>query len=287
MNKQKKQVSKKDIKTPKKDAKPTETKKSPQPSKRSDDSQKETKKKVTKQSNEPSKQSSTVTSKREKQPLTVKKTKTVEDEPVTDPSKAIIPCKAKIEFFPSRNELLQHLTDFIGRNQYSESSYKVSNGDNIINITFKNSNICFEFVKELNVLKMTNSLYSKIRIDIVFDFKSPKKHYETNKTVSSSSVKKTKKNYLSAKTPLLISEPYIDQYKLNYQEYVKGKSKWISPKGFLVHSNTEKNEELSEIGTYVLRSPAKYNFNNFKFRDSDKNKWIDKKGFIIKRSDLI
>ena len=48
MNKQKKQVSKKDIKTPKKDAKPTETKKSPQPSKRSDDSQKETKKKVTK-----------------------------------------------------------------------------------------------------------------------------------------------------------------------------------------------------------------------------------------------
>ena len=82
MNKQKKQVSKKDIKTPKKDAKPTETKKSPQPSKRSDDSQKETKTKVTKQSNEPSKQSSTVTSKREKQPLTVKKTKTVEDEPV-------------------------------------------------------------------------------------------------------------------------------------------------------------------------------------------------------------
>ena len=86
---------------------------------------------------------------------------------------------------------------------------------------------------------------------------------------------------------MLISEPYIDQYKLNYQEYVKGKSKWINPKGFLVHSNTEKNEELSEIGTYVLRSPAKYNFNNFKFRDSDKNKWIDKKGFIIKRSDLI
>ena len=237
----------------------------------------------------PKKQGNSST-KKEKKPLTIKEPSSKELNPSTDPSKAIIPCKAKIENFPSRNELLQILSDFIEKNQLDDKCCRTSNGDNIITVSFKNSNICFDFVKELNILKLTNSLYSKIRTNIVFDFKTPRVERKPKNTISLensnvnsvNSIKRKGKVYISAHTPILISEPFVEPSKVQYQEYIKGKAKWINPKGFRIQGNAEKNIIMGEIGTYVLRTPAKYNFNNFKFRDDNKEKWINKNGFRYK-----
>ena len=131
----------------------------------------------------PKKQDNSST-KKEKKPLTIKEPSSKELNTSTDPSKAIIPCKAKIENFPSRNELLQILSNFIEKNQLDDKCCRTSNGDNIITVSFKNSNICFDFVKELNILKLTNSLYSKIRTNIVFDFKTPRVERKPKNTIS-------------------------------------------------------------------------------------------------------
>lgn len=294
MNKQKKHAKKAVIIEKKENPKnqvPSSLKEKEKKEKKDKPVKEEIPQKTQKKEEKPPQKQGNISPKKEKKPLNIKEPPTKELNKLTDPGKAVIPCKAKIENFPSRNELLQFLSDFIEKNQLDDKCCRTSNGDNIITVSFKDSNICFDFVKELNILKLTNSLYSKIRTNIVFDFKTPKTERKPKNTISTENpnvnsvngIKRKAKVYISAHTPILISEPFVDPAKLQYQEYIKGKAKWINPKGFRVQGNAEKNIIMSEIGTYVLRTPAKYNFNNFKFRDDNKEKWINKDGFRFKR----
>ena len=83
-----------------------------------------------------------------------------------------------VENFPSRVELYQKLDKFISENNYPRD-FTTDNKDNIVHFIFKNPDTAFEFVKYLNMEKMKNPLYAKLKTNIAVDAKKDlvkKKH---------------------------------------------------------------------------------------------------------------
>jgi hypothetical protein len=79
-----------------------------------------------------------------------------------------------VENFPSRVELYQILDKFISDNKYAKD-YTADNKDNIVQFIFKNPDHAFEFVKHLNMEKMKNPIYSKLKTNILVDTKKDSK----------------------------------------------------------------------------------------------------------------
>lgn len=81
---------------------------------------------------------------------------------VKDDANSNYSLQSKNEHFPSRGEILQLLDDLIANNKYKKNYY-CDNKDNCIIISFKDSNIAFEFLKVINIQKDKHSLYSKVK----------------------------------------------------------------------------------------------------------------------------
>jgi hypothetical protein len=110
----------------------------------------------------------------------------------TDPANQdLLITRVIIENFPSRVEIYQKLDTFIANNNYKKD-YTGDNKDSIIVFKFKNPDVAFEFVKYLNMEKLKNPIYSKLKTNIAIDAKkdpnpkkSPSDHKNPGKNKSS------------------------------------------------------------------------------------------------------
>ncbi len=107
-----------------------------------------------------------------------------------------------VENFPSRVELFQKLDNFLSENKYPKD-YKSNNKDNAIYFVFKNPDVCFNFVKMINIEKVRNPIYSKIKTNVVVDVK---------KEILDASALKKKKKGVSSPQINLISEQNVSPY---------------------------------------------------------------------------
>jgi hypothetical protein len=104
-----------------------------------------------------------------------------------------------VENFPSRVELYQMLDKFISDNKYGKD-YTADNKDNIVQFIFKNPDHAFEFVKHLNMEKMKNPIYAKLKTNILVD---TKKDSKPKKLIIASSNKKLKLKEVSIEKEVL------------------------------------------------------------------------------------
>ena len=173
----------------------------------------------------------------------------------------------------------------------------------------------------MNLEKFKNSLYKNIKTNIVIDTKSvnldnsetklkknektfeEKKQKEINASIESNkqisspiSVSKSQSydidlNYsplLPRGKSLLISNPYgASQTRLEYEENLKNKQKWLNINGFVNKFPKSLNNYI-EMPTCIWQSPASVPVHKYQYRDVNREKWVSKKEFIYKNSnDLI
>lgn len=84
------------------------------------------------------------------------------------PTTEVFRSRVMVEHFPSRVELYELLNKFITSNNYTKD-YTCDNKDNCVNFTFKNPDISFEFIKMLNLEKLKNPLYIKLKTSLLID----------------------------------------------------------------------------------------------------------------------
>ena len=101
-----------------------------------------------------------------------------------------------VENFPSRVELYQKLDKFISDNNYAKD-FTADNKDNIVQFIFKNPDHAFEFVKCLNIEKIKNPIYAKLKTNILVDTK--KDTHAKKPSITS----KNKKNMTSPEKEIL------------------------------------------------------------------------------------
>ncbi len=173
----------------------------------------------------------------------------------------------------------------------------------------------------MNLEKFKNSLYKNIKTNIVIDTKvvkndnsdtklknkeknvEEKKHkeisasIESNKQISSPKSVDKIQNYdvdlnysplLPRGKSLLISNPYgASQTRIEYEENLKKKQKWLNKNGFVNNISKHLNNYI-EMPTCVWQSPAAVPIQKYQYRDVNREKWVSKKEFIYKNShDLI
>ena len=107
-------------------------------------------------------------------------------------NKDLLITRVILENFPSRVEIYQKLDTFIANNNYKKD-YTGDNKDSVIVFKFKNPDVAFEFVKYLNMEKLKNPIYSKLKTNIAIDAKkdpnpkkSPSDHKNPGKNAKSS-----------------------------------------------------------------------------------------------------
>jgi len=84
-------------------------------------------------------------------------------------------CLVSVTNFPSRTELYDIINKFM-ENRNDKKNYIAENrGTGGLDITFKNPDQSYEFIKQLNLLKVNNPLYSKIKTTLTIDVK--KRHH--------------------------------------------------------------------------------------------------------------
>jgi hypothetical protein len=104
--------------------------------------------------------------------------------------------KLSIEGFPSRTELYSILDNFLEEKGYDhpQREYSSDNKDLLITFSFQNPDLAFDFAKYLNIEKIKNNLYHKIKTKVTVDVKKPVKPLK----ILNLNVKSVKKNYLNA-----------------------------------------------------------------------------------------
>jgi predicted lactoylglutathione lyase len=88
-------------------------------------------------------------------------------------------CRVKLENFPTRNEVLQILDNFLDAKGY-DKNYSLNNADNVVEVLLKETVIYFltqeiakQFITHLDQIKEKNNLYAKLKVTISFDSNKP------------------------------------------------------------------------------------------------------------------
>lgn len=209
----------------------------------------------------------------------------------------IIPCKLVIENMESKEDIISCLDSFLSSNKSSDNYTMNDNGtNNKLSISFSNSKIAYGFLKEITYKKYNEESYEKMKAQLVFaqkDNEYRRSQSEKASIVSKESISqrnKTTKNktlqsekYFTNKTPIRITNPYIDPQKKLFMDYQTNKQMWVSKKPFFNSVNGRVLAQKEEFGTYVQRAPVNYAVVNYNHRDENKDKWIKKNGFIFKK----
>ncbi len=74
-----------------------------------------------------------------------------------------------VENFPSSVELYNLLNTFLDKKGYSSNYEAELRGSKLIQFSFGDSDIAYEFMKQLNYEKMTSPLYSKVKTTLLLD----------------------------------------------------------------------------------------------------------------------
>ena len=159
-----------------------------------------------------------------------------------------------VENFPSRVELYQKLDNFISENNYPRD-FTTDNKDNIVHFIFKNPDTAFEFVKYLNMEKMRNPLYAKLKTNIAVDAKKDlmkKKHLNNLSNLN-----------INVNSSINLSSPKVMQDKSQSQNTLKynsqDKNADSSGDGYLSRKNRNINSLLNKNKS---QPNAKENYEN-------------------------
>ena len=207
-----------------------------------------------------------------------------------------------IENFPSRNELIKMLTEYLKQNNQPTNSYTLTNRSNCLEITLQDTDLAYGFVKKINLETCKNSLYSNVKCSLGFK-QVNKKTVNTNKKSTNSRNAKTKLRSASStalgKQGSLASSyehthwkditqkagiigndsPYLPDDKYLLQEYHKNKKKWMSKNGFNNFVGKATANRMFVIKNYVQQTPSKPPV-LYSFREIEKKKWMSEKGFV-------
>jgi len=205
-------------------------------------------------------------------------------------------CRVSIDFFPSRTEIYTLLDNFLETNQLKKD-YESDNKGTGVEITFRNSDVAYDFVKFINYEKMTNPLYKKIRTNLVFDTKgkdnrSPNQH----KSIQSPDIQRRIKNVLESPQKMETDFNPDNSFKLNSSNSIrqhasrngsreggsraqtlikhsKGKSMDLQPRKLLQERENSRSIRISQ--PYGKE-------NDVQFHDylKNKEKWLDRKGIV-------
>jgi hypothetical protein len=176
--------------------------------------------------------------------------------------------------------------------------------------------------------QVKNSLYKKLRTNIIIDAVVDEKKKEDLKTKdyshekdlyksisrprlteadksidkstigSNKSISKRKKqyyNYENDYTAVLprgksirSSEPVQDYRRMNFEEYMKQKEKWVDKRGFMAGQNTKDLQMKYVIPNYVHLTPGAFLPQRHELRKINKEAWVTKKNFSYRNAkDLV
>jgi hypothetical protein len=166
-----------------------------------------------------------------------------------------------VENFPSRVELFQKLDNFVKENKLPRD-FSTDNKDSIVYFIFKNPDTAFEFVKFLNMEKLTNPLYAKLKTNIVVD---AKKEFANKKKKPAASNLNINTNLVNSASVSVIPQTQ----KNSNSNYIKNKLSTIekaSPKAKAVNlsninnikpnlSSSKEAENFVESYDYSLNMP--------------------------------
>jgi len=193
-------------------------------------------------------------------------------------------CKVIVDNFPSRPEFYSILEKFVdSKHAQGDCSQKTTATG--VEISFKNPDLAYDFLKHINLEKVKNPLYSKIRTNLVLDVKkvskvSPKKTHKLQTTENSLDV--------SAISPGLNNDPNTRFFRLNNQV---SKSQNFKELAVFEHFNKIQDENIKhkllkkhyKNAKFVsLASP--YMSEEDRYRKEylvNKQKWVEKKGFFL------
>ena len=199
-----------------------------------------------------------------------------------------------LENFPSRNEVLTLLDTFLVDNNYPKD-YNVGTKDVCLEIIFKKAEVAFDFIKRMNVEKISNHIYNKLKTNMSIE--PAKTDYVGSSRIKSTSSKRVgrtgnTKSYerpierkihksasTSASCSILASSPYIDHYQEMKKEIQANKSKWIVNRNFNAYiGKATASKRNYNGGGSIIQTP---NFLPLEFRKQDKSKWMSPKNFFV------
>lgn len=177
--------------------------------------------------------------------------------------------RVSIKCFPSRPEIFAIVDNFLNRNQLPRKYFSDNQANEII-ISFDSSDTAFAFVKYMNMVKIKENLYRKIRVCMYLGINPLRLSKSINKPETSKSRNIEEKTDLSIKESnglSVVDKSSIMRYKHNS-----------------IDMNSYKKQNQIDHGKQsLLLMIEKYNF-----REDNKSKWIAKKNFnnLQKRGSL-
>ena len=202
-----------------------------------------------------------------------------------------------IEKFPSRNEIIIFINNFIINNQIN-SNYEIGNFSDVIKINFADKNVGYLFMKEFKKSFHNNELYKNVSINL-----TEKNHnFYKSKSTSNILLKSNNRIYqkyndsnilnnsylhrhmldISKKAGVITnSSPYMSLEHREYIEKLKNKKKWVSDRDFITSVGRPiNNKKIFIIQNYVSLTPSIPPL-LYKFRNENKKKWMTTKGFKL------
>ena len=209
-----------------------------------------------------------------------------------------------VENFPSRNELIKILSEYLKQNNQPTNNYTLTNRSNCLEITLQDTDLAYGFVKKINLEACKNTLYTNVKCSLGFKQVNKKTVNTTtkNKNTSSRNSKmklRTSASVVVGKQGSLASSyehihwkditqkagiigndsPYLPDDKYVLQEYHKNKKKWMSKNGFNNFVGKATANRMFVIKNYVQQTPSKPPV-LYSFREVEKKKWMSEKGFV-------
>ena len=202
-----------------------------------------------------------------------------------------------IEKFPSRNEIITFINNFIINNKIN-SNYEIGNFSDVIKINFADKNVGYLFMKEFKKSFQNNELYKNVLINIT----EKKSNFYNSKSTSNIFLKSKSRLYkkyndsnifdnsyfhrhmldISKKAGVIRnSSPYMSLEHREYIEKLQNKKHWVSDRDFITSVGRPiNNKKIFIIQNYVSLTPSIPPL-LYKFRNENKKKWITSKGFKL------
>ena len=207
--------------------------------------------------------------------------------------------------FSDKHTILEHGQKFLAMKGISKS-YRLENSPSNIKFILKNSSVAYDLLKKFEELKISDKNFENIDVQLTMVSKnspitSTTDNFEKNE-------KKNNKPKFEPKIPSSLKESMQKDEEYYNAPYFHRHFQDISSKAGIVSNDSpyiteeqkrrieEKESRKKDISkvkfTNVIHKPQ-YNdddldleptgdfYNQFKYRDEDKNKWVSKRGFQV------
>jgi hypothetical protein len=195
-----------------------------------------------------------------------------------------------IEDFPSKNDILKILKEYLDKNKHRNTQYKTLIYSNKIIITFFSSELAFGFLKRINQEIYDNPFYAYTNCDLKFKKKfnlisknhstpsiiNHSKYYKNNNNINNNKLLSSLKNNFNNKSYKNLN--LLKNFSLeSYYNLSTNKSNNINSYNHKHWENIySKAGVITNDGSPYISEEQKY----LKERIKDKIKWINKKGFF-------